>query len=146
MQEKHFIGTVSQKLILRYQDKILVERHKGFWHLPGGRLNENEFLEDGLIREIKEELGIDIQNPKLFKAITFVNRFKEQKFALVYTQELQSLPHLTIQEEEIDEAKWITPEQLNEIKMYNEFKQAIKHYLRHQEEAQSADAAFSLTN
>jgi 8-oxo-dGTP diphosphatase len=31
------------------------------WELPGGKLNENETMEDSLIREIKEELDIDIK-------------------------------------------------------------------------------------
>lgn len=32
------------------------------WHIPGGGINEREDLTTALIREIKEEVGIDISN------------------------------------------------------------------------------------
>ena len=32
----------------------------GYWEFPGGKLNKNETPEDCLIREIKEEINIDI--------------------------------------------------------------------------------------
>lgn len=32
---------------------------KGFWGLPGGKLEEHEHLKEGAAREIKEELGLD---------------------------------------------------------------------------------------
>jgi 8-oxo-dGTP diphosphatase len=33
---------------------------KGKWEFPGGKVHENEFEEEALIREIKEELNADI--------------------------------------------------------------------------------------
>jgi ADP-ribose pyrophosphatase len=33
----------------------------GFWSLPGGRVEFMERVEDALVRELKEELGIDAQ-------------------------------------------------------------------------------------
>jgi 8-oxo-dGTP diphosphatase len=36
-------------------------RHPGKWEFPGGKLEEEELPEDGIIREIMEELGIRIR-------------------------------------------------------------------------------------
>ncbi len=46
-------------------DKILlarrgIEPRKGFWNLPCGFLELNETLEEGAVREVKEETGVDI--------------------------------------------------------------------------------------
>src|SRR3989338_8024492 len=40
-------------------------RSAGEWCLPGGKLDWGESLEDGAIREVKEETGIVIKNPKV---------------------------------------------------------------------------------
>lgn len=47
-------------------DKLLlakraIEPHKGMWDIPGGFLELGEHPEDGLKREILEELGVDIE-------------------------------------------------------------------------------------
>ena len=49
------------KAIIRAgEDILLVQEHHGEWSLPGGTMESNESRFDTLIREIKEEAGIDI--------------------------------------------------------------------------------------
>jgi ADP-ribose pyrophosphatase YjhB (NUDIX family) len=43
-----------------------IEPHKGMWDCPGGFLENGELPEEGLAREMKEELGIVIGKPRLF--------------------------------------------------------------------------------
>jgi ADP-ribose pyrophosphatase YjhB (NUDIX family) len=48
-----------------WEGKILlarrgIEPRKGFWNLPCGFLELNETVEEGAVREVKEETGIDI--------------------------------------------------------------------------------------
>lgn len=51
---------------------LLVERainpKKGFWDLPGGFLEDNENIETGARRELKEELGIEVKELKYFNS------------------------------------------------------------------------------
>jgi 8-oxo-dGTP diphosphatase len=50
-------------LIVEDKSVLLVAHKKGrhtYWLLPGGGVNFNESLSDALKRELKEELGIDI--------------------------------------------------------------------------------------
>ncbi|MDV2581786.1 NUDIX hydrolase [Alkalibacillus haloalkaliphilus] len=39
---------------------LLVKEHHGGWVFPGGQVEIGENLEDGVIREVKEESGIDV--------------------------------------------------------------------------------------
>ena len=53
---------------------LVVERGafpgKGLWALPGGFLNQNEYLQDGVIRELMEETGIRLAEGKKAKDLT----------------------------------------------------------------------------
>jgi ADP-ribose pyrophosphatase YjhB (NUDIX family) len=51
-------------------DKLLllkrnVEPFKGYWHVVGGHVEENETLTDALKREFKEETNLDIEVGKI---------------------------------------------------------------------------------
>ncbi len=58
--------TVVTAAIIRRDNRILIaqrgpsSRLAGLWEFPGGRVESGENLENCLVREIAEELGIDI--------------------------------------------------------------------------------------
>ena len=43
-----------------------IEPYKGEWDLPGGFLGNGERPEDGLARELREELAVAVSNPRFF--------------------------------------------------------------------------------
>ena len=52
--------------IIEKEDKILIAQRlkgefKGLWEFPGGKIEEQEKPEEALIREIKEEMEVDIK-------------------------------------------------------------------------------------
>lgn len=57
---------VAVAIIVDEQQRILVTQrplhasHGGYWEFPGGKLEANELAEQALIREIKEEVGLDV--------------------------------------------------------------------------------------
>lgn len=62
-----FVGT---KGVVHHEGKVLVLRESsqyldgsgvGKWDMPGGRINSEEAVRDGLVREIKEESGLDVE-------------------------------------------------------------------------------------
>lgn len=60
-------ATIVTAAVIFNNDKLLItQRKRGTnqelkWEFPGGKLEEGESPEECLVREIKEELGIDIE-------------------------------------------------------------------------------------
>ncbi|NNF07372.1 MAG: NUDIX domain-containing protein, partial [Candidatus Eisenbacteria bacterium] len=52
--------------------KRLVDDHfPGLWEFPGGKVEAGESLAEALIRELKEELDLDIEVGRLFDQLEF---------------------------------------------------------------------------
>lgn len=76
---------VSQKAIIFREDgKILTMRRTAtapsrplYWDLPGGDLDFGEDVKDGIVREIREEAGLEVQELAVIDAISGFNDKKE---------------------------------------------------------------------
>lgn len=59
--------------------KILLEKRKGEpgrgkWSVPGGLVELGEAVEDAVIREVKEETGLDVAEPQLIDVVDNIVR------------------------------------------------------------------------
>ena len=67
---KDYIGVGCGAFILNEDGKVLLQKRnkepeKGYWSIPGGKLEWMETFEEAVKREIKEECDIDIKIEKL---------------------------------------------------------------------------------
>ena len=59
---------VSVLALVNEDDEVLIGKRPtskifpGYWEFPGGKIQENETPEQAIIREIEEEIGIDINS------------------------------------------------------------------------------------
>ena len=74
---KKKIMYVSAVALLDWQGKVLISHRSedhlvlpNFWEFPGGKIKINENPDDAVVREIKEELSLDIDK-KLLKPLSF---------------------------------------------------------------------------
>jgi 8-oxo-dGTP diphosphatase len=63
---KKFAGKTSTAIIPFPEGKILLVKRdtvpfKGYWALPGGRVDPGESVEQTIVRECKEETGLDVE-------------------------------------------------------------------------------------
>lgn len=94
----------------------------GLWATTGGHPKSGESSLDGIITEVKEELGITIDNPILFKQASGKNTICD----LYYIKKNIDLKNIIIQEEEVSSVKWASIDEINELMKNNEFKES--HY------------------
>jgi ADP-ribose pyrophosphatase YjhB (NUDIX family) len=103
-------------LVVDMNGRILIvktTKWQGTWGVPGGKVDWGEPLESALIREFKEEVGLDITNVKfalLQEAILDKQFIRPAHFVMVNyfasTQETTITPN-----EEILEWAWLRPEE-----------------------------------
>ena len=61
----------NQKTLMLYRNKKQNDIHEGKWNGLGGKFEAGETPEECVIREVKEESGLEIKNPKLHGIILF---------------------------------------------------------------------------
>ncbi len=76
---------VSAGVILEYDGKILLTKRaeepgKGKLDVPGGFVDPKESVEDAVKREIKEELGIDIETLEYFGSFPNIYEYKDMVY------------------------------------------------------------------
>jgi mutator protein MutT len=67
--------------------KILLEKRKstpgeGKWAVPGGLIELGETVEQAVIREVKEETGLDVASPRLVDVVDYISL--DEKGAVKY--------------------------------------------------------------
>ena len=111
---------IKQKIlvtaIIVKDNKILLQRrtddletHKGKWTTPSGTVKINEHPQDAIIREVKEELGVDIEIISVIPSIDSFPNHKD-KYHLVYLSYLckimNGVPKNIDQDGDVSELKW----------------------------------------
>ncbi len=103
------------------EDEILLQRRPkgrsmaGLWEFPGGKVETGESPESAIIREIKEELGVDIESENLIP-LTFASEDLDGRHLLLllyicrrWNGEPQPL--------ESPEIAWVKTDDMRDLKM-----------------------------
>lgn len=108
-------------------DKILLQnRIKEDWNgitFPGGHVNRNESFVRAVIREMKEETGLDIYAPRLCGIEQFsLNNNNRYLILLFKTNKFSG----TLVSSNEGDMKWIKREELNKCNLVNNFMDILK--------------------
>ena len=108
---------VTCAIIRNEENEVLVVQrgeksdHPFKWEFPGGKLNDNETAEECILREIKEELSIDIVICKRMADVEYDYGNKQIKLIPFICDTLDDLPLLS----EHMAFKWLNPVDLEKI-------------------------------
>jgi ADP-ribose pyrophosphatase YjhB (NUDIX family) len=114
----HNVATAAAA-ILEFDKKIILikrarEPGKGKLDLPGGFIDPEETVEDGLNRELQEELGITLEKMKYLGSFPNVYKYKDVTYNtcdLFFCSKIESIPK-AFEQTEISELVLINPAEI----------------------------------
>ena len=119
--------SVSAKAVIIIDGHVLLTRTQGgTWELPGGKLAAGETPKDALVRELDEELGIDVEIGDILHCAVRRKRRKRDVFMVAYLcQTSTPVDHMRLSDEHI-EARLFRPSKIAKRRMDKVYKKAIE--------------------
>ena len=110
-------------VIIKNKKLLLFHRHKDgevYYVLPGGGIEKNESPEEAVIREVKEELNLEVKNPK--KLFEFTNLGHREYYYLIkeFSGKLKAIGDSEGGGRIKDEVVWCNYDDLKEIRLLPE--------------------------
>lgn len=109
---------VVAAVIQNKEGKILIAQRNlkksqgGLWEFPGGKIEPNETKEEAIIREIKEEMDIDIEAKKFIDQKIFNYPDKDINLIAIECKKIKG----DIKLNEHEDIKWVNK---NELRNFN---------------------------
>jgi len=135
LKDQFKIVKAAGGLVLK-EGKILMIYRLGVWDLPKGKLDKQEKVEAGALREVEEECSIQVEVigklPKTWHSYAYKGKKilkKTSWFVMNCTDDSLIKPQA---EEFIEEVRWMTPEEVTEVlpKAYTSIAFIMQHYLQ----------------
>ncbi len=128
----HFVGKVAHKALIIKEDKVLLVKGAGDvrWDIPGGRIHVGEKPAQALVREVKEELGIDIRAcGAFFTDLVPTGKSDEERYFIFFRTEMVDKNQTVVPDTtEVSEILWMPKEKIESTPMYEVCRDALRAY------------------
>lgn len=111
---------VACALVNEYGKVLINERpvgkdYAGYWEFPGGKVDEGETPEEAIIRELKEEINIDVTGSCL-APLSFTEKQYDNYYVVVLLYVCRRWNgHIIPMEEQ--ELAWVNPKEINNFNL-----------------------------
>lgn len=124
---------ISQKAIVFNKEGKFLTLHRTStapsnpdkWDFPGGDLDFGEDAIKGIIREIKEETGLEVKDLKPFDIES--NIYKDEEFWITIAYTAKVIVDKVVLSFEHDDFKWVTPEEFLKLESSDKLKRFVKN-------------------
>lgn len=119
---------IGVAIIINHKQEILIAQRlstgvmANLWEFPGGKIEEGETVEDCIIREIKEELGMIIRCDRPLTHITYDYEKFTVTLSVYLCQIIEGIPKAI----ECQQVRWVKPSELDNF----EFPAANREIIR----------------
>ena len=131
--KKDLIEKIVVGAILVKEEKILLlERPRddfmgGIFELPSGNLEKGELLSEGLMREIKEETGLEVKNiTRYINSFDYLSGSGKKVRQFNFLVELKSYESVVLTEH--DFFVWVKPENADKFNITEKVKEVINKF------------------
>lgn len=137
---------VTNCILINNEELLLLKKpRRGWYAIPGGKMEQGETIKEGAVREFKEETGLQVVAPKLAGVFTFLIYNDKRELVrewMMFTFVSNSYRGTIASYCDEGELEWIKQEQIMNIPMAEGDKQIFEHVLSSEE---IMYAAFSYT-
>jgi ADP-ribose pyrophosphatase YjhB (NUDIX family) len=130
------VTTVGGLIFNERGDVLMLRTRKwsNLWGIPGGKVKPGETLEAALVREVKEETGLDVADVRFAMVQDCVNSpefYKPAHFVLLNYTCLAAGGAVRLNDE-AQEFQWLPPGEALRIELNTPTRTLIEHVLRHE--------------
>ena len=114
----------DRQILLLLRDDIPTIPYPNMWDLPGGHVEPGETPEQCIVREMKEEIGLDLDGHQLFSVVEFNERIEYTywKSANLDIDQIVLTEGQTI--------KWFSKNEVAEIELACNFNEVVAEFHR----------------
>ena len=127
---KAFINYQGKILILRESTKYLEGSNSGKFDVVGGRIKPGQRFDESLLREIKEETGLDVKIGKPFYVGEWRPKVNDEQWQIVGTFfECFSKSNKVVLSQDHDKYLWINSQDYQKYNLIENLKPAFEVYI-----------------
>ena len=114
-------------IIIKDQKVLLVyEKNRNFWGFPKGHMEDGETEIETALREVKEEVGLDVEIDKKRRyTLNYVINNEIDKTTVLYIAKAKN-EKIIMQESEIENTKWCSFEEALNMLTFDDWKEMFK--------------------